>query len=125
MINIYKMEKQNKNQSLYGFMGMNKCLSCIIMLVLLVSCSILGYIIGLVNINEPPVQTVTVEVKNDSTLLEVIRSQTKIEMEMLRIIGEKQNTSPTIKNNIVLPNKNCLPQIENSFNNNTIMDSLK
>lgn len=119
------MEKQNKNQSLYGFMGMNKCLSCIIMLVLLVSCSILGYIIGLVNINEPPVQTVTVEVKNDSTLLEVIRSQTKIEMEMLRIIGEKQNTSPTIKNNIVLPNKNCLPQIENSFNNNTIMDSLK
>lgn len=117
--------KEQKKQRSSKFLGMSPCCSCLVMMGILVLCSLIGYLLGVRNGIEPPEQTVNLVIKSDSTLMEIIRNQTKVEMEMLRIIGEKQNTTPTIKNNIIMPKRCCQPQIVNSFNNNIVKDSLK
>lgn len=94
------------------------------MMGLLILFSLTGYLLGVRNGIEPPEQTVNVEIKSDSALMEIIRSQTKVELEMLHIISDKQNTTPSIKNDIIMPKKCCQPQIVNSFNNNIVRDSL-
>lgn len=118
------MREQTENQKPYVFRGMNNCFVCVILLVVLALFSLLGYFIGVSNIVDPPLQPIKVEIRNDSTLKEIIRNQTNIEMEMLRIIGERNNIAPIIKNNVYTPKSCAHPKIINSFNNNSIKDSL-
>lgn len=102
-----------------------KLLFALGMIMSLLAVSLLGYLFGISNVAPPGDHKIDVTIETDSVMLEVIRSQTKIELEMLRIIGEQQTISPTIKNIIPLPKNCCQPQIVNSFNDIVVNDTLK
>lgn len=112
----------DKKWESFKCLGMSPRLFVCLVIVIIIICSVLGYLLGLNHISDADGQEVKVNIKTDSAMMEMIRSRTKVEMEMLRIIGERPN-APTVNNFIRQPQ--CQPQIQNSFNNNHIrLDSV-
>lgn len=115
-----------KGKEPYNIGGINpKLFSCILVLLMVIS-SAIGYVLGIANFDDSQNCNVEVEVKTDSALMEVIRGQVKVEMEMLKVINENMVQKTPIVNNIIKPRpSNCKPAIVNSFNHNNIRtDSL-
>lgn len=118
-MNSEKIEKP------YHIGGIHPIVFSCLTIILIGLSSVMGYVLGLSNNNNPPETKVEVMLKTDSALMEVIRSQVKIEMEMLKVINNNTNKAPTV-NNIIRPKLvDCIPQIVNSFNKSEICkDSL-
>ena len=120
---IWKMQKEKEPYNIGGLSP--KLLSCVLVSLMVIS-SAIGYVLGMANFDDSPNCNVEVEVKTDSALMEVIRGQVKVEMEMLKVINENMVQKTPIVNNIIKPRpSNCKPGIVNSFNHNNIRtDSL-
>lgn len=113
--------KNDKKETPYNIGGMNPVLFSVIFILLIVLFSISGYVVGLSNIDDTQNLKMDVEVKTDSALMEVIRGQLKIEMEMLKVINEKTNQrTPIIYNIIKQKPDNCASKVVNSFNHNIV-----
>lgn len=118
--------ENNKKENPFNIGGMNPVLFSIIFIIMIVLFSILGYVVGLSNIDDTRKIQVDVEVKTDSGLMEVIRGQVKIEMEMLKVINEKTNQKTPIVYNIIKQKPdNSASKVVNSFNHNIVrVDSI-
>lgn len=115
-----------KKEKPFDIGGLNPILFTGIMVMLVVLSSAIGYVFGIANIDDLESCKVEVEVKTDSALMEVIRGQVKVEIEMLRVINENANQTAPIVNNIIKTRpSNYKPCIVNSFNHKIVKsDSL-
>lgn len=119
------MEESNHEKP-FNIGGLHPILFSSIMIILIAISSVTGYVLGLANLSDSPTCNVEVELKTDSVLMEIMRGQVKVEMEMLKVINEKTTqVAPIVKNIIRTEPTNCKPNISNSFNHNIVkFDSL-
>lgn len=118
--------EESKREKPYNIGGINPVLLSCIMVMLVALSSAVGYVYGIANFGNIKTCNVDVELKSDSALIDVIRGQLMVEMEMLKVINEKTTQKAPTVNNIIKPRPSFnKPDIANSFNNNIIrIDSL-